>query len=31
MSNPYAVRSLLDAPEGCDPGYFGIWEGVADK
>ena len=31
MSTPYAVLSLLDAPEGCDPGYFVIWGGVSDK
>ena len=31
MSNPYAVLSLLDAPEGCDLGYFVIWDGVSDK
>ena len=25
MANPLALRSLLDAPDGCDPAYYVIW------
>ena len=27
MANLHAVLCLLDAPDGCDPAFFVIWEG----